>query len=66
MVLVSTTPYFPAQGHGWLIFALPPTEIAVHPAAENSKHEIYFMRADVAAAIQTLEKHKVQCNLVTD
>jgi len=52
--------------HGWLIFALPPTEIAVHPSAGNGKHEIYFMCADVAATIQTLEKHKVQCDLVTD
>jgi catechol 2,3-dioxygenase-like lactoylglutathione lyase family enzyme len=30
-------------GQGWLIFALPPTEAAVHPAEENDRHELYFM-----------------------
>ena len=28
-------------GHGWLIFALPPAEAAVHPAEENGRHEIF-------------------------
>ncbi len=30
-------------GHDWLIFALPPAELAVHPAEENIGHELYFM-----------------------
>ena len=30
-------------GHGWLIFALPPTEVAVHPAEDNDRHELYFI-----------------------
>ncbi len=36
---------FPAvdAGGGWLIFALPPAEVAVHPAPENGKQEIYLM-----------------------
>jgi catechol 2,3-dioxygenase-like lactoylglutathione lyase family enzyme len=53
-------------GQGWLIFALPPAEIAFHPAAESGKHEIYLMCDDVAATIQTLEKQKVKCDPVTD
>jgi catechol 2,3-dioxygenase-like lactoylglutathione lyase family enzyme len=53
-------------GQGWLIFALPPAEIAVHPAAENGKHEIYLICDDVAATVQALEKHKVGCDPVTD
>src|SRR5580693_4360284 len=52
-------------GHGWLIFALPPAEIAFHPA-QHSSHEIYLMTDDVAATIQTLEGHKVQCDPVED
>jgi catechol 2,3-dioxygenase-like lactoylglutathione lyase family enzyme len=53
-------------GHGWLIFALPPSEIACHPAADNGRHEIYLMSDDVGAAIQSLEKHNVQCDSVAD
>ena len=30
-------------GHGWLIFALPPAELAVHPAEGSEKHELYLM-----------------------
>jgi hypothetical protein len=36
-------------GHGWLIFALPPAEVAVHPASENGRHELYLMCDDVGA-----------------
>ena len=53
-------------GHGWLIFALPPAEIAVHPAEENGRHEIYLMCDDVAATVQTLAKHQVKCDPVAD
>ena len=38
-------------GHGWLIFKLPPAEIAFHPAESNGKHEFYFMTEDVNAFI---------------
>src|SRR5262249_33934896 len=34
-------------GHGWLIFALPPAEVAVHPAEQNDRHELYFMCDDL-------------------
>jgi hypothetical protein len=53
-------------GHGWLIFALPPAEIAVHPAEENGRHEVYLMCDDVAAAIQALERHNVPCAPIAD
>jgi catechol 2,3-dioxygenase-like lactoylglutathione lyase family enzyme len=53
-------------GEGWLIFALPPAEIAFHPAEENGRHEIYLTCDDVAAAIRTLKKHKVKCDPLTD
>jgi len=33
-------------GHGWLIFALPPTEAAFHPSEDNV-HELYFMCDDL-------------------
>src|SRR5436309_5052562 len=59
---------FPAvdAGHGWLIFALPPAETAFHPASGNGRHEIYLMCDDVAAAIQRLEKHRVNFHPATN
>ena len=41
-------------GHGWLIFALPPAEAAVHPSGENGAHELYFMCDDLKAEIALL------------
>ena len=34
-------------GHGWLIFGLPPSEIAIHPSAENGIHEFYLVCDDI-------------------
>ena len=51
-------------GHGWLIFALPPVEVAVHPADENGRHELYFMCDDLDAEIASLAKHGVACSKV--
>ena len=36
-------------GGGWLLFALPPAEIAVHPAEEGGRSELYLMTDDVQA-----------------
>ena len=35
-------------GGGWLIFQLPPAEVAVHPADGPAAHELYLMCDDVA------------------
>jgi catechol 2,3-dioxygenase-like lactoylglutathione lyase family enzyme len=51
-------------GHGWLIFALPPSEAAVHPADENGRHELYLMCDDLSAEIAALEKKNVRCSEV--
>ena len=51
-------------GHGWLIFALPPAEIAVHPADENGKHELYFMCDDLKAEMAALAAKGVRCSEV--
>ena len=40
-------------GGGWLIFALPPAELAVHPA-ERSTHELYLMCDDLASTMEKL------------
>ena len=36
-------------GHGWLIFGLPPSEVAVHPAETSGAQELYLMCDDVEA-----------------
>jgi hypothetical protein len=46
---------------GWLIFALPPAEAAVHPSETNDVHELYFMCDDVRAFIAEMQKKKVKC-----
>ncbi len=41
-------------GEGWLIFALPPAELAVHPASGESHHELYLMCDDIHATLAEL------------
>ena len=53
-------------GRGWLIFALPPAEVAVHPAEENDRHELYFMCDDVKAEMSALEAKGVRCSDVEE
>ncbi|HLU40032.1 MAG TPA: extradiol dioxygenase [Planctomycetota bacterium] len=48
-------------GGGWLIFGLPPAEVAVHPSAENDVHEIYLMCADVGAFVRTMHARGIAC-----
>jgi catechol 2,3-dioxygenase-like lactoylglutathione lyase family enzyme len=49
-------------GHGWLIFALPPAELAVHPAEEHAgEKELYFMCDDLTSEISALREMGVRC-----
>jgi hypothetical protein len=51
-------------GDGWLIFGLPPAEVAVHPSEENNVHEFYLMCQDVAAFVAEMKKRGVACGPV--
>jgi hypothetical protein len=53
-------------GRGWLIFALPPAEVAVHPSDENDKHELYLMCDDVHALIADMKRSNVACSPVDE
>ena len=53
-------------GGGWLIFALPPAEVAVHPTSGNGKHELYLMCDDVAAFVRDMKARGVSCSAVSD
>jgi len=47
-------------GEGWLIFALPPTELAVHPTDGPSRHELYLLCDDVNATVADLKAKGVE------
>ncbi|MGD0924500.1 MAG: VOC family protein [Streptosporangiaceae bacterium] len=42
-------------GGGWLIFALPPAELAVHPSDGDGRHELYLMCDDIHATLAELQ-----------
>ena len=47
-------------GGGWLIFALPPAELAVHPADGQARHELYLMCDDIQATLADLRGKGVE------
>ena len=47
-------------GGGWLIFALPPAELAAHPAGEGGRHELFLMCDDVDETVAELEAKGVE------
>jgi len=53
-------------GHGWLIFALPPAEVAVHPSEESNVHEFFLMCDDIRAFIAEMKANKVECSPVDE
>ena len=46
-------------GNGWLIFALPPAEVAMHSAEHNNRAELYLMCDDLKAEIAALVNKEV-------
>jgi hypothetical protein len=53
-------------GGGWLIFGLPPAEVAVHPAEQNGEHELYLMCDDVQAFVGEMHERNLECGPVSD
>ena len=47
-------------GGGWLIFALPPAELGVHPTDGPPKHELFLMCDDVDATVADLRAKGVE------
>ena len=56
---------FVDAGGGWLIFGLPPAELAIHPA-EEAAAELYFMCADLPTEMRTLAEKGVQFSEVEE
>jgi len=53
-------------GHDWLIFTLPPSELAVHPADQHVGHELYLMCDDLSAEMEVLLQKGVRCSAVEE
>ncbi|MGX1778149.1 VOC family protein [Nocardia brasiliensis] len=54
------------SGGGWLIFKLPPAEIAVHPTEGQQAHEIYLMCDDITKTVDELATKGVPVSEVVD
>jgi hypothetical protein len=53
-------------GGGWLIFSLPPAEVAFHPAESNGKHEFYLICDDIVAFLSSMKQQRVPCSAIRD
>lgn len=53
-------------GEGWLIFALPPAELAVHPAEENGSHQLFLTCDDLEKTMRALRKKEIKCSAPTE
>jgi catechol 2,3-dioxygenase-like lactoylglutathione lyase family enzyme len=47
-------------GGGWLIFALPPAELAAHPADAGGRHELYLMCDEIESTVAELKAKGVE------
>ena len=48
-------------GEGWLIFSLPPAELAVHPSDQNDKQELFLICDDIEVFILEMADHNITC-----
>jgi len=53
-------------GGGWLIFGLPPAEIAVHPSESNKVHELYLMCDNIRSFVDRLTMLGIECSAVEE
>ena len=52
-------------GHGWLIFSLPPAEVAVHPS-DHEFHELYLMCDDVQELVAEMARKGIATTAVRE
>jgi catechol 2,3-dioxygenase-like lactoylglutathione lyase family enzyme len=58
--------HYVEAGNGRLIFASPPTELAVHETEDDPKHELWLSCDDIAATVKQLEEKGVKTTAVVD
>jgi hypothetical protein len=54
---------FVDAGQGWLIFALPPAELAIHPSDTNGAQELFLMCDDIEAFRTQMAESGVACSV---
>jgi hypothetical protein len=54
------------SGGGWLIFGLPPSEVAVHPSSKNDVHDLYLICDDVVAFMAQMTERGAACSPIHD
>ena len=52
-------------GHGWLIFGLPPSEVAVHPSNGKTCHELSLINDNINLFVDKMKEHKISHGLET-
>jgi hypothetical protein len=53
-------------GGGWLIFGLPPSEVAVHPSNTDGVQELYLICENVESFIAEMNAKGIACEPVKD
>jgi hypothetical protein len=53
-------------GHGWLIFKMPPAELAFHPIDDEEMHEVYFICDDIKKTVRELKAKKVKSSQIQE
>ncbi len=53
-------------GGGWLIFGLPPSELAVHPSEKNDVQALFLMCDDVNAFVAEMGRKRIACGPIQD
>ena len=53
-------------GGGWLIFGLPPTELAFHPSPDVISNEVYLMCDDIHQFVAEMQKHNIECGRISN
>ena len=53
-------------GHGWLIFGLPSSELAIHPSNENGLHQFYLLCDDIGLFLKEMVEHNIICSPIEE
>ena len=51
---------FVDAGSGWLIFALPPAELGIHPSRKGGRHELHLMCDDVKTTVNEMKRKGIE------
>ena len=53
-------------GEGWLIFSLPPSEVAVHPGNKNNIHQLYLTCANINIFVSEMKSKDIKCSEISN